>query len=438
MLQNGQANISHLTAPTAKNHSHLIRQIMKLRSFPLLVFTVLLVSFILQACTLQDHGLPQSSNTQARLQQLTDSLYTHFSAKWGIKQGGIFMRITNPSGSYLVSTNINPSVQENSHYRVASISKTFTAAAIMRLHQQGLLSIDDPISQHLPNTPTYNIPNKDQITIKQLLQHRAGVFDVTNQEIPQTVNQPYAGKRYISYIRDDLHQDTHTFTFDELTGVIALNGLFNHAPNAQFHYSNSGYHLLAKIVEHRTGMSFNDYITKTFIVPLGLTNTYGVVLGTDKRIRAPFLESFLNIVDNGSPLTIKTVEDNMSSFIADGHIVSTPADISKWMELLISGQAGISATNVALMKEMLPGDAGNERYGLGLTFDQGLGYGHDGFQPTYLSRLRYNPDTKTTVLIVATFVYIPDLSKPQPGPEFLELAHGLRDTGIRGAQIVNR
>lgn len=397
---------------------------------------IMLVSFMLQTCTLQDHQLSPST-TRAQLQQLTDSLYTHVNTRWGIKQGGIFMRITNPKGSYLVSSNITPPVQENTHYRVASISKTFTAAAIMRLHQERLLSIDDPISRHLPNTPTYNIPNKDQITIRLLLQHRAGVFDITNQNIPQTVNQPYAGKRYTNYIRDDLHQDTHTFTFDELTGVIAQNGLFNHAPNAQFHYSNSGYHLLAKIVEQRTNMSFNDYITRTFIEPLGLTNTYGVVLGTDQRMKGPFLESFLHIVENGSRQTIKTVEDNMSSFIADGHLVSTPANISRWMELLISGQAGISPANVALMKEMLPGDAGNERYGLGLTFDQGLGFGHDGFQPTYLSRLRYNPDTKTTVLVVATFVYIPDLSK-LPGPEFLELAYGLRDMGIRGAQIVNR
>jgi len=415
---------------------------MKLRSFFTHVFTVLLVGFMLQSCSIDvDYELyPPKEDTQARLQQLNDSIFNHFSSKWGIKQGGIFMRITNPSGSYLVSSNINPPVQENSHFRIASISKTFTAAAIMRLHQQGLLSIYDTITntKYLPNTPAYDIPYKDRITIKLLLQHRAGVFDVTNQDIPKDVKQPYAGERYIDYIRRDLNQDDHTFTFDELSGVIAQNGLFNHAPNAQFHYSNSGYHLLAKIVEQITGMSFNDYITKTFFEPLKLTNTYGVVLGTDQRMRDPFLESFATVLENDSPKTYDTWEDNMSSFIADGNIVSTPADISRWMELLITGQAGISEANVALMREMLPGDVQNERYGLGLTFDQGLGFGHDGFQPSYLSRLRYNPDTKTTVLIVATFIYIPDLNQPQPGPEFFELAYALRDTGIRGARIVNR
>jgi D-alanyl-D-alanine carboxypeptidase len=411
---------------------------LKLVSLLTRVAFVALICILLQSCNLTDHIKPPKK-VQPQLQQLTDSLYNHFSSQWNIDKGGIFMRINNPSGSYLVSSNINPPVQENSHFRVASISKTFTAAAIMHLHQQGLLSIYDTITNYLPNTPAYNIPYKNQITIRLLLQHRAGVFDVTNQEIPETVNQPYAGKSYQAYIREVLKQDNHTFTFDELFGVIAQNGLFNHAPDAQFHYTNSGYHLLAKIVEQRTGMSFNDYITKTFFEPLKLTNTYGVVSGTDQRMRDPFIESFAHILDNDkNPVTVPTLEDNMSMFVADGHIVSTPADISRWMKLLISGQAGISPANVALMKEMLPGDVGNERYGLGLTFDQGLGFGHDGFHQTYLSRLRYDPDTKTTVLIVATFVYIPDFNQPQPGPEFMELAYGLRDVGIRGAQIVNR
>lgn len=271
-----------------------------------------------------------------------------------------------------------------------------------------------------------------------MLQHRAGVFDVTNQDVPAEVQQPYAGKRYMDYIRLDLGQDTHTFNFDELIGIIAQKGLFNHIPDAQFHYSNSGYHLLAKIVEQRTEMSFTDYITETFFEPLQLNNTYGVVLGTDQRMRDPFLESYLTVLENGTPESFNTWESNMSGFVADGNIVSTPADISRWIESLMTGQVGISAANIDLMKEMLPGDAGNERYGLRLTFDEGLGYGHDGFQLSYLSRLRYNPDTKTTVLVVATFVYIPDTDQPQPGPEFLELAYGLRDMGIRGAQIVNR
>ncbi|MFD2572725.1 serine hydrolase domain-containing protein [Spirosoma soli] len=414
---------------------------MKLRLLTTVIVAFMLFSSMIQSCSVLDHRAPEPANTQAQLQQLTDSLYDTLSTKWGIKQGGIFMRVMNPSGSYLVSTNIDPKVQDNSHYRVASISKTFTAAAIMRLHQEGQLSLDDVITKYLPNTPTYNIPYKDQITIKQLLQHRAGVFDVTNQNIPKDVKQPYAGGRYYDYVEGT--DSTHTFTFDEEFTVISQNGLFNHLPNAQFYYSNSGYHVLAKIVEivqqrRGTPMSFNDYITKTFFEPLKLTNTYGIVSGTDQRIKAPFLESFLHLFPPNSRQVYNPTVRNMSGFVADGHVVSTPADISRWMELLISGQTGISIANVALMEQMLPGDEGNERYGLGLTFDAGLGYGHDGFQPAYLSRLRYNPDTKTTVLVVATFIYIKDPNEKQPSPDFLSLANGLRDMGIQGAQIVNR
>src|SRR5690606_10210982 len=297
------------------------------RAFPVLPRLVFLAlaCVALQSCDMTDDE-QSSSTTQSQLQNLTDSLYNHFKDKWNIDKGGIFMRVTNPSGSYLVSSNVHPSVQDQSHFRVASISKTFTAAAIMRLHEEKLLSIHDTITKYLPNTPAYDVPNKDQITIKQLLQHRAGIFDVTNQNIPNGVPQPYAGKRYIDYIRQDLNLDDHTFNFDELTGVIAQNGLFNHAPDAQFHYSNSGYHLLAKIVEERTGISFPDYLTETFFEPLQLSNTYGVVLGTDQRMREPFLESYLTVLENGNPQGYDTWENNMSSFVADGNIVSTPAD----------------------------------------------------------------------------------------------------------------
>ncbi|RIV20477.1 class A beta-lactamase-related serine hydrolase [Fibrisoma montanum] len=416
---------------------------MKRRLLPTLIFTLVLFSSMIQSCSVLDHRAPEPANTQAQLQQLTDSIFTLYSTKWDIRQGGIFMRVMNPSGSYLVSSNITPLVQDNTHFRVASISKTFTAAAIMRLKQEGKLALDDTITKYLPNTPAYNIPNKEKITIKLLLQHRAGVFDVTNQNIPDTVKQDYARKRYSDYITEPapvgLNDPNHTFTYDELFGVISQNRLANHLPNAQFYYSNSGYQLLAKIVEGLTNMSFNEYITKTFIEPLKLTNTYGVVLGTDQRIRAPFIESFLHVFPPGSSrVVINSTVSNMSNAVADGHIVSTPADISRWMELLISGQAGLSAATVEEMKKMLPGDAGNERYGLGLTFDEGLGFGHDGFKPSYLSRLRYDPNTKTTVLVVATFIYVKDPEEKQPGPDFLELAYGLRDMGRQGAQIINR
>jgi D-alanyl-D-alanine carboxypeptidase len=407
---------------------------MKCTSIFCLITLFVLGSATLQSCfTVVDHAPP--TDVHAQLQQLTDSLYQHYNQKWGIdkKQGGFFLQVNTPSGSHLVSSNIEPGVQGNSHFRIASITKNFTAAAIMLLQQEGKLAITDTITKHLPATPAYDIPYKNQITIKQLLQHRAGVFDITNEEIPETVNQPYAGKVYGDYVRNELNQDTHTFTFDELVGIVAQNKLSKFAPGTTFGYSNIGYNVLGKIIEQASGMSYSDFIRTRFVEPLQLTNTYNVWQGTDNRMKDPFVESFLHQPGQGP---INTSEDNMSIHVTEGDIVSTPANITRFMELLLTGNAGISPENVALMKEMEVADAERGVYGLGLSVDE-LGYGHNGAHLSYMSILRYNPATKTTVLIVANFFKI-GVSEDETKADLSYLSTSLQNTAIKSVQIANR
>lgn len=391
----------------------------------LLVFA--LAGLSLQTCSVQDHLAP--TNTQAKLQQLADSFYQARNAEWGIEKGGFLLRTSNAAGTHVVSSNIDPAAQENSHFRIASISKTFTAAATMRLYQEGLIDLDTPISNYLPDVPAYDVPNKKQITIRQLLQHRAGVFDVTNNDIPKSVKQPYSGMRYHQYVMDLPNQSTHTFTLDEMISVAAVNKLSHNAPDATFHYSNTGYHILAKIVELKKQMPFTEYITKTFFQPLGLTNTYGVYLGTDQRMKEPFLYSYM-YEDGQKPLD--TWDANMSPFVADGNIVSTPADVSTWIEKLLTGQAGISKEYVEKMKEMLVADTDHGVYGLGLTYNEGMGFGHDGFQASYASTARYNPATKTTVLGLATFF------RNGTRDDFLKVALGVQQTALKASQLANQ
>lgn len=398
----------------------------------------LITLFVLSSATLQscfrDHLQP--ADTQARLQLLTDSLYQHYNQKWGIQKnkGGFFLQVNTPAGSSLVSTNIDPGVQSNSHFRIASITKTFTAAAIMLLQQEGKLAITDTITKHLPATPAYDIPYKNQITIKQLLQHRGGVFDITNAKIPKTVKQPYTDKVYSDYVRDELQQDTHTFTFDELVGVVAQNKLSSFAPGTTFGYSNTGYNVLGKIIEKASGMSYSDFIRTRFVEPLGLTNTYNVWQGTDNRMKDSFVESYAYVPGQGP---VNTSEDNMSIHVTEGDIVSTPADITRWMELLLTGKAGLTPQSVEMMETMEIADVSHGVYGLGLTANPGLGFGHDGAHLSYLSTLRYNPVNKTTVLMVATFFYL-GATKAETTVLFEDLAYGVRDGALRATQIANK
>lgn len=362
----------------------------------------------------------QERNVRAELQTVVDSVYRVFDEQWGIDNAGVMTYITGPKGSYMVSSNIDPVPSENEHFRIASITKTFTAAAIMLLHQEGELNIGDLVDEHLPNTPEYNIPNKSEITIAQLLGHRAGVFDVTNQPMPQGLPAPYAGMKYEDYVRNQ--DNEHTFTLSELVGLVAEHQLQTAEAGEAFNYSNTGYNVLGLIIEEVSGLSYSDFITQRFIVPLGLTNTYSVWEGDDLEMNAPFVNSYLYV--EGEP-EINTSADNMSVHVTEGNIVSTPKDITNWMRLLLNGNAGISAANVALMKEMLPADEAHGVYGLGLVYDDGLGFGHDGAHLSYVSSLRYNPENGVTVLVTANFIRI-DPQEPEM-ESFYTLAFGVRD-----------
>ncbi|MFZ1320253.1 MAG: serine hydrolase domain-containing protein [Ignavibacteria bacterium] len=368
-----------------------------------------LFSLILFACS-DDPVTSGDDMKNEELQKMIDSLANYYHTQRNITDGGFLIKINTPSGNYLSSSGINPVVEGNSHLRIASISKTFTAAAIMLLHQQGKINIYDYITSNLPGTnipytpdsPDYDVPFKDQITLKLLLEHRAGVFDITNSKIPVSVQQPYAGMLYVVYIEELPGNEFHTFTFDELVGVAAVNEISYFPPGQEYHYSNTGYNILGKIIERVSGMSFTEFIETNFFQPYNLNNTTAPVLGNDETIPAPFIGSIF--YNEGK--VINTTLQNMSPHVSEGNINSTPDDITKWITLLLTGQAGINMNNVELMKQVLPtGQTGliDTQYGLGISYIEGLGYGHNGAHLSYLLSDFYNPETGVTVFVAANF-----------------------------------
>ncbi len=186
--------------------------------------------------------------------------------------------------------------------------------------------------------------------------------------------------------------------------MVSLNDLYYFKPGENFHYSNTGYNVLGKIIERASGISYSDFITKRFIEPLQLTNTKTVWEGSDITIPAPAISSFLNVNGKDS----NTTENNMSMHVAEGNIISTPEDLARWIKLLITGQAGVSPGNIAQMEIMHPAPPPINLYGLGLVFDKGIGYGHDGGTLSYISYMRYNPENDMAVIMLCNFIVNPD------------------------------
>ena len=373
-------------------------------NYALKTFLALLLPAILLACGSDQ----QSADTvQPRLQEMVTSKYAAYKAANNLPENaGTLVYMKSAAGTWLATAGLPAGVNENFHYRVASVTKTFTAAAIMLLDQQGKLRIDDVVTANIPGrnipylpvSPPYAIPFKNQITIREMLSHRAGVFDITNDEVPSSSNAVYAGKYYISYIYNDLNEADHQFTFDELAGVVALNQLSYWAPNGGYHYSNTGYMMLAVIIERITGKSYDRFITENFTVPIGLGATSIPWSANDRTIPAPYLHGYSN---TGTGYN-ETTEDNMSANVAEGNIIGTPADMARWIKTLLSGNGPLTKEQITRMTT--PPAGSTEKYALGIQSYTDIGMGHTGAHQGFMNLVAYNPQDDLTLVVVLPFV----------------------------------
>lgn len=370
------------------------------------------MTVFISACQLSSNS---DATTQQKLEKMVEQQWTDFKQEHQFSKGGMGVRLLTPNGDYFVHQGLETATRMaatvDTHFRGASTAKTFTAAAIMMMHQQGLLNIDHTLDMtipgrtegYLPDTAGNNVPYKNRITIRQLMQHRAGVFDVKNNPIPEDVDQPYAGQYYADYVMETLGED-HTFTLEEFIAVDALNQLSSNTPNEEFHYSNTGYAILGKIIERISGLNYGDYIQQTFLQPLNLNDTRFPSLGTEQALPEPYVEGYTIV--NGDEL--ETTFINLSASVAEGNIVTTPENLTRWLHLLQTGEAGLDKETVSMMNEVILTAEAHYAYGLGITYTEGLGYGHDGAQMGYLTTMRYDPETDVTVLVFTSAILADD------------------------------
>jgi D-alanyl-D-alanine carboxypeptidase len=248
---------------------------------------------------------------------------------------------------------------------------------------------------YVPLTADYQVPFRSQITIRQLMRHRAGVFDVTNTAIPDTVSIgiPYKGQKYMEFVMNT--DPGHTFTFDELVGVAATCRLFYFQPGESYHYSNTGYSILGKIIERVSGQDYSRFIMEHIVQPMGLTNTSFPSLGNDQQVPAPFVSGTYFDSDTIGDCT----ESNMSGNVAEGNIITTPDDLSAFLRNLIRGNGILHSYWInKIMLVPLAGSGEGDGYGCGIENIFNLGFGHSGAHAGYLSRMATDPQTDFTVV----------------------------------------
>ena len=369
-------------------------------------FLTLLSLAVLSGCSKFDQLDNTYCANKKALEQMLQSEYEDYLEVAPGYPGGLVLKVIAGGEEYFLTAGMDgKDVTGQTRFRAASCTKTFTATAILLLHQQGKLKISDFITDtipgtdqtYLPDIPECAIPNKSQITILDLLRHRAGIFDLGNDDIPDTVSAdvPYKGENYIDYML--MKDPDRTFHFDELVGVLARTGVSYFNPGSGYHYSNTGYSILGWIIERVSGMSYKEFLEENVLKPMGMYHSYMPVLGTDRLMTAPSVNGYLFF--KGESLELK--EDNMSANVAEGNIVTTPNDLARFIQRLLSGKGVLNYYTVnSLMMNCLPnGITTAGGYGCGLEYANNLGYGHNGAHQGYLTFMIYDPLTDFTLVV---------------------------------------
>jgi CubicO group peptidase (beta-lactamase class C family) len=257
----------------------------------------------------------------------------------------------------------------DTQYRIGSITKTFTAVAIMQLRERGELDLDDRLEQHVPG-----IANGAP-TIRRMLAHLSGL-------------QREAGEMFVTGAAP---------TIDELLAAMASYELVLPAARAH-HYSNLAYGLLGEVVARRSGIPYTDHVDGKLLAPLGLTRTTW-------RPQAPHAQGYL--VDEFANTALPEPHGDMTGVASMGQLWSTVGDLCRWAAFLTSGREGIldaaTADELWAPQAMLSPDDWSVGWGLGLELHQRGGRiygGHRGAMAGFLAGLFVNRETKTGAAVL--------------------------------------
>lgn len=303
-----------------------------------------------------------------------------------------------------------------SKIEAGSVSKQFTAAAILLLEQQGKLSLNDDVRKYIPELPDYG----NIITLEQMMHHTSGLKDWGS----------IAGLT-------GWGRSTKTYTNDDALSIIIVQKTLNNIPGAEFIYSNSNYNLFAIIVERVSGQSLADFTKQYIFVPAGMTNT-------------EWRDNHNRIVKNRTiayNLTKKGYKTNMPNedVYGNGGLLTTTEDLLKWIDFYQSGKLGGPTLRSKQIKTEPFNNGKMSFYAAGLFIAKYKGHnniGHDGATAGYRADLNTFPDMNLAIAFLSNTSQFdsaePNLSltlrnifvseKDQPEPEKKETVVNVPET----------
>jgi CubicO group peptidase (beta-lactamase class C family) len=248
---------------------------------------------------------------------------------------------------------------ENSRYRIGSISKTFTTVLVMKAVEQNKLALDQTIGKYFTS-----IKNAGKITVENLLYHRSGIHSFTSDSAYLTWN-------------------TQPKTEKEMIDIISRGGI-DFEPDTKSEYSNSNFVLLTFILEKTFNLPYAALIQEYIVKPAGLSNTsLGGKINTSKKDCKSYKYLDTWVVEPETDISIP---------LGAGGIVSTPGDLVKFSDALFGGKL-LSSESFEEMKTV------KGQYGMGIfniPFYDKVGFGHTGGIDGFSSVFSYFSDGNTS------------------------------------------
>ncbi|WP_067800769.1 serine hydrolase domain-containing protein [Nocardia beijingensis] len=261
--------------------------------------------------------------------------------------------------------------------RIGSITKTFTATAVLRAADEGKLSLDDVLERYVPG-----VPNGDAITLRDLLGMRGGVWDLRQE-------QAFAEQIVAKTPASEWHEG------DRLRAIIAHPEKAM-PPRERVEYSNSEYYLLGLVLEKVLGKPVHQVIGEVAAAHGLRATTYP----TDTTIPAPEGHGYSYFDETPTDVTARTTP---ALFGAAGSMVSTISDLAEYARLL--GRGDLLKPETFRARTQFAGDL---RYGLGMV-EFGRWIGHNGAVPGYTTHMAYLPEQDVSVTVAVSEFTSPPL-----------------------------
>jgi D-alanyl-D-alanine carboxypeptidase len=325
------------------------------------------------------------SRDQAELQRDADAIRD-------IGVTGVQARLITADGAHIVvtsgvtDTTSNEKVDPEGSFRIGSDTKPFVATVVLQLVGEGVLSLDDTVQHHLPGVVIGNENDGNAITVRHLLQHTSGIHD---DDPGHNTSQQYLERRF------------HPYSPEELVAR-AMSHPPDFAPGTAWAYSNTGYLLLAMLVEQLTGRPWYEEADTRIMKPLNLEHT--VWPHDDPGLPAPHARGYQRFAPDG-PLVDVT---ELAGANASHGMLSTTADLNRFYRALFDGTL-LEPAQLAQAQRTIPVNEEVERfwpggrYGLGLRMRPlscgGVYWGHSGGVTGYVTEGGVTPDGRRSVIV---------------------------------------